>query len=108
MVSEEKKGGRDWERNEQREARGKWTVARRGQVNHNTPTPLFLVSVASKGFSRRVSLLFAILAERCITVAAKGLIGADCWRESNWVRWEDLEGVRRTARREAIKARHPP
>ena len=46
--------------------------------------------------------MFATLAERFISVAAKGLRGVPCWRESNWVRWRDLEGVRMTARREAI------
>jgi hypothetical protein len=39
------------------------------------PTPLFFVSVASKGFSHGVSLLFATLAGRFISVAAKGLRG---------------------------------
>jgi hypothetical protein len=37
------------------------------------PTPLFFVSVASKGFSFSVSLLFATLAEGSISVAAKGV-----------------------------------
>jgi hypothetical protein len=36
-------------------------------------TPLFFVSVASKGFSQTVSLLFATLAGRSISVAVKGL-----------------------------------
>ena len=35
--------------------------------------PLFFVSVASKGFSCRVSLLFATLAGRAIGVADKGV-----------------------------------
>jgi hypothetical protein len=35
--------------------------------------PLFFVSVASKGLSHTVSLLFATLAGRYISVAAKGL-----------------------------------
>ena len=35
--------------------------------------PRFFVSVASKGFSLLVSLLFATLAGRFISVAAKGL-----------------------------------
>jgi hypothetical protein len=34
---------------------------------------VFFVSVASKGLSRAVSLLFATLARRFISVAAKGL-----------------------------------
>jgi hypothetical protein len=37
------------------------------------PTPLFFVSVASKGFISTVSLLFATLAGRSISVASKGL-----------------------------------
>ena len=48
-----------------------------------TPPPLFFVSVASKWLSSAVSLLSATLAGRSISVAAKGLTGADCWRESN-------------------------
>jgi hypothetical protein len=36
-------------------------------------TPRFFVSVASKGFTKPVSLLFATLAGRSISVAAKGL-----------------------------------
>ena len=36
-------------------------------------TPLFFVSVASKGLSNDVSLLFATLAGSFISVAAKGL-----------------------------------
>jgi hypothetical protein len=36
------------------------------------PTPMFFVSIASKGFSLGVSLLFATLAGRLIGVAAKG------------------------------------
>jgi hypothetical protein len=35
--------------------------------------PVFFVSVASKGFSHAVSLLFATLARRCISVVSKGL-----------------------------------
>ncbi len=50
-------------------------------VNHNPePYPVFFVSVASKGLSRAVSLLFATLAGRSISVAAKGLkaiVGSD-------------------------------
>jgi hypothetical protein len=44
------------------------------------PPPVFFVSVASKGFSRIVSLLFATLAGVFISVAAKGLkaiVGCD-------------------------------
>jgi hypothetical protein len=39
----------------------------------STPSPVFFVSVASKGFSYTVSLLFATLTGRCVNVAAKGL-----------------------------------
>ena len=46
------------------------------------PHPWFFVSVASKGLSLAVSLLFATLAGRSISVAAKGLKarvdGAQC------------------------------
>src|SRR6267142_3562119 len=78
------------------------------------PTPLFFVSAESKGLSDRVSLLFAILTRRSISVAAKGLMGANRWRKSNWVGWEDFGGVRRTSwpiealrKREAIKGEAP-
>ena len=54
--------------------------------------PLFFVSVASKGLSKTVSLLFATLAGSCISVAAKGLMGAKCWRGS-----KDLGRVGRLA-----------
>ncbi len=67
------------------------------QNGKNTPTPWFFVSVASKGFSSAVSLLFATLAGESISVAAKGLMGAGCWRESNGLGCEDFGGVRRTA-----------
>ena len=59
--------------------------------------PLFFVSVESKGFRDCVSRLFAILAGRFVSVAAKGLTRAEYWRESNWVGREDFGGVRRTA-----------
>ena len=50
---------------------GDWVPrkARRG------PLPRFFVSVASKGLSATVSLLFATLAGRFISVADKGLMG---------------------------------
>jgi hypothetical protein len=38
---------------------------------------VFFVSVASKGLSHAVSLLFATLAGRSISVAAKGLKGEE-------------------------------
>ncbi len=62
---------------------------------------MFFVSVASKGLSHSVSLLFATLAGRCISVAAKGFTQARCWREGNRLGWENLGGVRRTAWRAA-------
>jgi hypothetical protein len=43
-----------------------------------TPAPVFFVSVASKGLSQAVSLLFATLARRPINVAAKGLKAIGC------------------------------
>src|SRR5882724_5278360 len=60
------------------------------------PTPLFFVSVASKGLSPGVSLLFATLAREFVSVAAKRVTGVDCWRESNCVGWKDSGDVRRT------------
>src|SRR5260370_35594456 len=48
---------------------------RRMLVNHDTPSPLFSVSVASKGLRPAVSLLFATLAGQSISVAAKGIRG---------------------------------
>src|SRR5260370_27381912 len=44
-----------------------------GFLYRGIPTPVFFVSVASKGFSQTVSLLFATLAGRFISVAVKGL-----------------------------------
>ena len=55
------------------------------------------ISVAAKGLSHSASLLFATLAGSCISVAVKGFTQAKCWRESNRLGWEDLGGVRRTA-----------
>src|SRR4029077_18268343 len=60
------------------------------------PLPLIFVSVASKGFSPDVSLLFATLAGRSISVEAKGFRGADRWQESNARGWTDFEGARKT------------
>ena len=57
------------------------------------PTPLFFVSVAAKGVSLAVSLLFATLAGGSIGVAVKGLTQANCWREGNFVRPNNFEGV---------------
>src|SRR6266478_1091388 len=80
---------------------------RKELVSHNTPSPLFFVSVAAKRLRDRVNPLFATPAKRSISVAAKGLMAAFCRRESNRMGWEDLEGVRMTARREAIKGEAP-
>src|SRR2546425_9928648 len=68
--------------------------------------PVFFVSVASKGLSPAVSLLFATLAGKSISVAAKGFRKASRWRESNWNGREEFEGVRRTAWRTSILSRH--
>jgi hypothetical protein len=54
---------------------------------------VFFVSVASKGVSPAVSLLFATLAGESISVAAKGLTQANGWRERKFVRPNDFEGV---------------
>jgi hypothetical protein len=48
--------------------------------NQHYPLPVFFVSVASKGLSPAVSLLFATLAGRSINVAVKGvkaIVGSD-------------------------------
>src|SRR5258708_4667515 len=58
--------------------------------------PSFFVSVAVKGVSSAVSLLFATLAGKCISVASKGVRGAGCRRESDGGRYEEFEGIRRT------------
>jgi hypothetical protein len=58
--------------------------------------PRFFVSVASKGLSQAVSLLFATLAGRPISVASKGFMGVMCKRDSNGLGWGDFEEVRRT------------
>src|ERR1700682_113864 len=78
--------------------RGAIVTPKEWPFNHNRP-PLFFVSVASKELSPTVSLLFATLAGRSISVAARGLTRADCWLEVNWEGWKDFGGVRRTARR---------
>jgi|SRR6266446_4769482 len=86
----------------------RWNVeASRKLVNRTSPTPLFFVSVASKGLSHAVSLLFATLAREFISVAAKGFMGADCWRKSNCVGWKDSEEVRRTTWRAGMVRRAP-
>jgi len=45
------------------------------QGDRGVGAPRFFVSVAFKEFSQAVSLLFATLAERSISVAANGLVG---------------------------------
>src|SRR6266849_2895680 len=45
------------------------------QLTATSPPPGFFVNVASKGFIQAVSLLFATLAARSISVASKGLMG---------------------------------
>ena len=46
-------------------------------------TPVFFVSVASKRVSTAVSLLFATVTGKFISVAAKGLMRTKRWRESD-------------------------
>jgi hypothetical protein len=53
-------------------------------------TPWSFVSVASKGVSFSVSLLFTTLARRLVSVAGKGLMGVRCWRKGNGLGREDL------------------
>jgi len=57
--------------------------SRKGIGIGGAPHPRFFVSVAAKGFSQAVSLLFATFAGRSISVAAKGLreIGSVCTSE---------------------------
>ena len=61
---------------------GRWLVSNTWLTIIGTP-PLFFVGVASKGFSRTVSLLFATLAERCISVASKEVTGEESLHKSN-------------------------
>src|SRR5712664_4137840 len=82
------------------EDRGRWLTITR-------PSPLFFVSVASKGLSPAVSLLFATLAGKSISVAGKGLTGVDFWRKSSCVGWKDSEEVRRTTWRASMVRRAP-
>jgi hypothetical protein len=72
------------------------TALRASRNGSAPPSPLFFVSVASKGVSPAVSLLFATLAGGSISVAARELTQANCWRGGNFVRPNDSEGVRRT------------
>jgi hypothetical protein len=55
---------------------------------------VFCVNVASKGLRFNVSLLFTTLAGEFISVAFKGVTRAKCWREGNWVVWEDSAGIK--------------
>jgi len=52
-----------------------WSAPQAGGnlVNHNTPTPLFFVSVDSKGLSDPVSSLFATLTGGFISVDSKNV-----------------------------------
>jgi hypothetical protein len=61
------------------------------QVNHNTPTPLFFVSVESKGLSDPVSSLNATLMGDVISVAAKGLREGRKWECENG-KWASVKG----------------
>jgi hypothetical protein len=88
-------------KSEIRGGRGKqWmkSLTKRGRLlaGRTYPHPLFFVSVASKGLSYAVSLLFATLARRFISVAAKGFMGTNFLRESSGLRCEDFGGLRRT------------
>ena len=69
------------------------------------PLPPILVSVASKELSPTVSLLFATFTGKHISVASKEVMRTMCWREGNWVGWEDFEEVRRTAWRRRMVRR---
>jgi hypothetical protein len=56
-------------------AYGRWEGKNEKSIWHEAGTPLFFVSVASKGLNLGVSLLFATLAGWFISVADKGLRG---------------------------------
>ena len=56
---------------------------RKVESGRATPAPLFFVSVAFKGVSFGVSLLFAALVGRFVSVVVKGVTGVRCWRGSN-------------------------
>ena len=63
---------------------------------------MFFVSVASKGFSRAVSLLFATLAGGFISVAAKGLkarVGSNQWK----VVGKDINRKRKSGRDKRVR-----
>src|SRR6266850_2945372 len=74
-----------------------------GRLTITPPSPLFFVSVESKRLRFSVSSLFSALTREFTSVESKGLTGAGCLQESNWVGPDDFGGVRRTARREAIE-----
>jgi len=57
------------------------------------PTAVFFVSVASKGVSHAVSLLFATLAGKSISVAVKGLTQASCSGAGEFAGRNDFEGA---------------
>jgi hypothetical protein len=73
--------------NENTGARGIWWLKKNSNA---TSSPWFFVSVASKGVSFSVSLLFATVAGYFVSVAGKGLMAAGCWREGNAIGWENL------------------
>jgi hypothetical protein len=65
-------------------------------------SPLFFVSVASKGLRFSASLLESTLMGIFVSVASKEVTGADCLQKSNWPGPDDFEGVKRTAWRARI------
>jgi hypothetical protein len=54
---------------------------------------VFFVSVASKGVSHAVSLLFSTLAGKSISVAVKGLTQASCSGAGEFAGRNDFEGA---------------
>src|SRR5438132_14226871 len=77
------------------------------KTGEGTPHPWFFVSVASKGFSAAVSLVFATLAEKSISVAAKEVRGVNCRRKSNSEKCEEFVAVGRIARRPGTVRKAP-
>jgi len=66
---------------------------------------VFFVSVAGKGLSPAVSLLFATLAGKSISVAAKGVRGRAEGEKVTGAGREDVGGVRRTVWRASMVRR---
>ena|SRR5437868_6505674 len=78
------------------------------QIGKDTPHPWFFVSVASKGFSFSVSLVFATLARQSISVASKEVRRAMCWRERKGEKCEEFVAVGWSRRRRGMVRKATP